>query len=121
MKLDLYMYDRPIELNEKTTTEFIGMYMAAKETMKELLDLFPDDEDTRKAIFFMLGLRTLIDDFLEFCTDGISADLIERLLNGDNEAEEEIFNIKEDLIDALTNEEDDGEILVEFDDDEEEE
>lgn len=121
MKLDLYMYDRPIELNERSTTEFIGMYMAAKDTMSELLDLFPEDEDTRKAIFFMLSLRTLIDDFLEFCTDGISADLIERLLNGDNEVEKEIFHIKEDLINASTNEEDDGEILVEFDDDEEEE
>ena len=120
MKLDLYMYDRPIELDERATKEFLGMYMASKETMKELLDLFPEDNDTRQAIFFMLGLRTLIDDFLEFCTDGIPVELIERLLNGDENAEEEIFDVKEELVEALLNEEDDGEILVEFDNDEEE-
>ena len=118
MKLDLYMYDRPIELNEESTMEFLMQYEAAKEMMKELLDLFSnDDTETRQAMFFFLCLRTLIDDFLEFCTEGVQVDLMEKLLNGDEEAEEEIFLVKEEEIYGS----DEGEILVEFDDDDEEE
>lgn len=118
MKLDLYMYDRPIELNEESTMEFLMQYEAAKEMMKELLDLFSsDDTETRQAMFFCLCLRTLIDDFLEFCTEGVPVGLMEELLNGNEEAEREIFLAKEEEIYGS----DEGEILVEFDDDEEEE
>lgn len=118
MKLDLYMYDRPINLDEASTMEFLMQYEAAKEMMKELLDLFSDDDaETRQAMFFCLCLRTLIDDFLEFCTEGVPAGLMEELLNGNEEAEKEIFLAKEEEIYGA----DEGEILVEFDDDEEEE
>ena len=118
MKLDLYMYDRPIELDEKSTMEFLMQYEAAKEMMKELLDIFSDDDtETRQAMFFCLCLRTLIDDFLEFCTEDVPVNLMEELLNGNEEAEREIFLAKEEELYGC----DEGEILVEFDDDEEEE
>lgn len=108
MKLDLYMYDNPIELNEESTIEFIKQYDNAKDTMRQILTMF-EDEDTRLAIFYMLSLRTLIDDFLEFCTADIDADILQMLLN-DEADEESIFDDEE---------EDDNEIFVEFDDDEE--
>ena len=105
MKLDLYMYDSPIELNEESTIEFIKQYDNAKDTMRQILTMF-EDEDTRLAMFYMLSLRTLIDDFLEFCTDDIDVDLMQMLLN-DEVDEDGIF--EED-------DEDDNEISVEFDD-----
>lgn len=118
MKLDLYMYDRPINLDEEATMEFLAQYDTAKEMMKEILDLFTDeDTETRQAMFFCLCLRTLIDDFLEFCTEDATVELMEKLLNGDKDAEEEIYLAKEEEY----YEADEGEILVEFDDDEEEE
>ena len=104
MKLDLYMYDTPIELDEASTIEFIKQYDNAKDTMRQILSMF-EDEDTRLAIFYMLGLRTLIDDFLEFCTEDIAVDLMQLLLN--NEADED---------DIFEDEDDDNEIFVEFDD-----
>lgn len=106
MKLDLYMYDTPIELDEASTIEFIKQYDNAKDTMRQILSIF-EDEDTRLAIFYMLGLRTLIDDFLEFCTEDISVDLLQLLLN--DEADED---------DVFEDEDDDNEISVEFDDEE---
>ena len=106
MKLDLYMYDTPIELDEASTIEFIKQYDNAKDTMRQILSMF-EDEDTRLAIFYMLGLRTLIDDFLEFCTEDIAVDLMQLLLN--NEADED---------DIFEDEDDDNEIFVEFDDEE---
>ena len=121
MKLRLYMYDDPISLDEESTKDFIEQYDSASEFMTTILDMFRYDNTSRKAIFFMLGLRTLIDDFLEFCTTGISAELIERLLNGDEEVENEIFEaIESELSPYFEEEDDEGEILVEFDDDEEE-
>ena len=112
MKINMYMYDRQIELGEDATKEFLIQYDRAKDMMHHLLGLF-DDEDTRVAMFYMMSLRTLMDDFIEFCTNGIDVDLMESLLNNEID-EEEIF---EDLYEE---EEDDSEILVEFDDDEEE-
>lgn len=106
MKLDLYMYDTPIELDEASTIEFIKQYDNAKDTMRQILSMF-EDEDTRLAIFYMLGLRTLIDDFLEFCTEDIAVDLMQLLLN--DEADED---------DVFEDEDDDNEIFVEFDDEE---
>lgn len=120
MKLGLYMYDDPISLNEESTKDFIEQYDSARELMATILDMFTNSNTSREAIFFMLGLRTLIDDFLEFCTTGVSAELIERLLNGDEEVESEIFDTIESEIESYIEDDDEGEILVEFDDDEEE-
>ena len=107
MKIGMYMYDREIDLNEESTKEFIQQYKNAKDTMKQLLTIF-EDEETRTAMFYMMGLRTLIDDFLEFCTDEIDVDLMEKLLN-----DEEVYE------DEPENEEDkDFEILVDFDEEE---
>ena len=106
MKIGMYMYDREIDLNEESTKDFIAQYKNAKDTMKQLLTIF-EDEETRTAIFYMMGLRTLIDDFIEFCTDDIDVDLMEKLLNN-----EEVYE------DESENEEDDFEILVDFDEEE---
>lgn len=107
MKIGLYMYDRPLELDEEATDLFLEQYDKAKEEMKRLLSLF-DEEETRVAMFHMMSLRCFIDDFLEFCTVDIDVDDMEELLNG----------VDEDfLYDKY--EEDDDEILVEFDDEEE--
>lgn len=104
MKIGMYMYDREIDLNEESTKDFIAQYKNAKDTMKQLLTIF-EDEETRTAIFYMMGLRTLIDDFIEFCTDDIDVDLMEKLLNNEEVYEDEPEN----------EEEDDFEILVDFD------
>ena len=106
MKIGMYMYDREIDLNEESTKDFIAQYKNAKDTMKQLLTIF-EDEETRTAIFYMMGLRTLIDDFIEFCTDVIDVDLMEKLLNN-----EEVYE------DEPESEEDDFEILVDFDEEE---
>ena len=106
MKIGMYMYDREIDLNEESTKDFIAQYKNAKDTMKQLLTIF-EDEETRTAIFYMMGLRTLIDDFIEFCTDDIDVDLMEKLLNN-----EEVYE------DEPESEEDDFEILVDFDEEE---
>jgi hypothetical protein len=120
MKLGLYMYDDPISLNEESTKDFIEQYDSARDLMTTVLDMFSESNTSREAIFFMLGLRTLIDDFLEFCTTGVSAELIERLLNGDEEVENEIFEALESEMEPYFEDDYEGEILVEFDDDEEE-
>lgn len=107
MKIGMYMYDREIDLNEESTKEFIQQYKNAKDTMKQLLTIF-EDEETRTAMFYMMGLRTLIDDFLEFCTDEIDVDLMEKLLNNEEVYEDEPEN----------EEDEDFEILVDFDEEE---
>ena len=109
MKIGLYMYDRPLELDDEATDLFLEQYEKAKEEMKRLLGLF-DDEETRVAMFHMMSLRCFIDDFLEFCTVDIDADDMEELLNGVDE--DFLFGDKYE-------DEDDDEILVEFDDEEE--
>jgi hypothetical protein len=50
-----------------------------------------------------MSLRTLIDDFLEFCTEDIDVDLMSALLNN------------EDIDDEEFEDDDEGEIFVDFD------
>lgn len=82
MKIDMYMYDRPIELDEESTDEFLAQYKLAKNTMRQILTMY-EDEETRSAMFYAMGLRALLDDFLEFCTDDIDVDTMEALLNNE--------------------------------------
>ena len=103
------MYDRPIELDDESTELFLEQYDKAREEMKRLLNLF-EEEETRVAMFHMMTLRCFIDDFLEFCADGIDVDDMEVLLNG-SEYDMDFEEFEED---------DEFEIEVEFDDDEEE-
>ena len=107
MKIGMYMYDREIELNDEATDEFLNQHANAMDTMKRMLTAF-EDEETRQAMFFMMSLRTLIDDFIEFCAEDITADEMEILLNNND-------------LDFLDEYEEDGEneMLVEFDDEEE--
>ena len=84
MKIDMFMFDRPIELDEESTKEFLLQYQNSKNMMRQILTMF-EDEETRKAIFYVIGLRSFLDDFLEFCTEGLTAELMEALLN-DEEA-----------------------------------
>lgn len=102
MKINMYMYDKEIDLNEEATEEFLQQYENAKETMRQLLTIF-EDEETRLAMFYMMSLRTLIDDFLEFCTEDIDVDLMSALLNN------------EDIDDEEFEDDDEGEIFVDFD------
>ena len=111
MKIGMYMYDRDIELNNDATKEFLLQYDHAKDIMKLILTEF-EDESTRMAIFFTMALRTLLDDFIEFCTDDIDVNLMEQLLN--NEIDEE------DDIEDYNCDDEDIEIVIDFDDDEEE-
>lgn len=101
MKIEMYMYDRPLELNEESTVEFLKQYDNARNTMRNLLTMY-EDEDTRLAMFYCMGLRSLLDDFLEFCTEDLSVDLMESLLN-----DEEVYVTDCDL--------DDNEIEIEVD------
>ena len=107
MKIGMYMYDREINLNDEATSLFLEQYDNAKDGMKQLLDLF-DEEETRIAMFYMMSLRCFIDDFLEFCAEDIDVNKMEYLLN----------NSMED-IDFDGFDDDEGEVLVEFDDEEE--
>ena len=111
MKIGMYMYDRDIELNNDATKEFLLQYDHAKDIMKLILTEF-EDESTRMAIFFTMALRTFLDDFIEFCTDDIDVNLMEQLLN--NEIDEE------DDIEDYNCDDEDIEIVIDFDDDEEE-
>jgi hypothetical protein len=104
MKINMYMYDKEIDLNEEATEEFLQQYENAKGTMRQLLNIF-EDEETRLAMFYMMSLRTLIDDFLEFCTEDIDVDLMSALLNNEDIDDEEFEN----------DEDDEGEIFVDFD------
>ena len=110
MKIGLYMYDRPLELDEDATNLFLEQYDKAKDEMKNLLGKF-DEEETRVAMFYMMTLRCFIDDFLEFCTDEIPVDVMEKLLNTPDLFDEMYENEEE---------EDEFEIEVKFDEDEEE-
>lgn len=109
MKIGMYMYDKEINLNDEATSLFLEQYDNAKDGMKQLLDLF-DEEETRIAMFYMMSLRCFIDDFLEFCAEDISVEEMEILLNDAMD-----YNIDFDDFD-----DDEGELLVEFDDEEEE-
>ena len=109
MKIGLYMYDRPIELDDESTDLFLDQYDKAREEMKRMLDMF-EEEETRVAMFHMMTLRCFIDDFLEFCAEDISVDEMEILLNGVMD-----YDMNFDDFD-----DDEGELLVEFDDEEEE-
>ena len=109
MKIGLYMYDRPIELDDESTDLFLEQYDKAREEMKRMLDMF-EEEETRIAMFHMMTLRCFIDDFLEFCSDGISVDEMEILLNGIMDYDTNFDDFEED---------DEFEIEVEFDDEEE--
>lgn len=82
MKINMYMFDRPIELDEESTDEFLIQYKVAKDTMRQILTMY-EDEETRSAMFFAMSLRTLLDDFLDFCTDDIDVDTMEALLNNE--------------------------------------
>ncbi len=112
MKIGLYMYDQPIDLNDEATSLFLEQYDNAKESMKQLLDLF-DETETRVAMFYMMSLRCFIDDFLEFCAEDISVDEMEILLNNKSPYDRTLEDFDDD-------DDDEGEVLVEFDDDEEE-
>ena len=107
MKIEMYMYDRPLELDEESTVEFLKQYDNARDTMRNILTMY-EDEDTRLAMFYCMGLRSLLDDFLEFCTQDLSADLMEALLN-----DEDAYVTDYDL-------DDDNEIEIEVDVDDEE-
>ncbi len=109
MKIGMYMYNKEIDLNDEATNEFLRQYDNARDTMRQLLTIF-EDEETRLAMFYMMSLRTLIDDFLEFCAEDIDVDLMTALLNN-----EEVFDDEFEYYD-----EDENEISVEFDDAEEE-
>lgn len=108
MKIGMYMYDKEISLNDEATSLFLEQYDDAKNVMKQLLDLF-DEEETRVAIFYMMSLRCFIDDFLEFCAEDINVNEMEYLLN----------NSMRNIDFAKFNDDDEGEVLVEFDDEEE--
>jgi hypothetical protein len=107
MKIGMYMYDKEINLNDEATSLFLEQYDNAKDGMKQLLDLF-DEEETRVAMFYMMSLRCFIDDFLEFCAEDINVNEMEYLLNNS------MGNI-----DFAGFDDDEGEVLVEFDDEEE--
>lgn len=106
MKIGLYMYDREIELSDESTDLFLEQFDKAKEGMKDLLNKF-DDEEVRVALFYMMNLRSFIDDFLEFCTDDISVDEFESMLNNSD------FEVE------LDDDDDEFEIMIDFDDEEE--
>lgn len=108
MKIGMYMYDKEINLNDEATSLFLQQYDNAKDGMKQLLDKF-DEEETRIAMFYMMSLRCFIDDFLEFCAEDIDIDEMEYLLN----------NSSKDIDFDEFNDDDEGEFLVEFDDEEE--
>lgn len=103
MKIKMYMYDEPIKLDDEASSLFLEQLSVAQESMKALLDVYAD-QSTREAMFYMMSLRSYIDDFLEFCTEDITKEEMEQLLNG-NDIEEE--------------DDDDFEIYVDFDDEEE--
>ena len=107
MKLKMYMYDRDIMLEEEATMLFLEQLDNARESMKTLLDVF-EEESTRVAMFYMMSLRSYIDDFLEFCAEDITVEEMEMLLN----QSENNFDEEED--------EDEFEIYVDFNEDEEE-
>lgn len=109
MRIGMYMYDKEINLNEDATKLFLEQYENAKATMKLILNDF-EDVDTRVAMFYMMSLRTVIDDFLEFCTDDIDVDTMQMLLNDEVSVD--------DVYDFDDFEDDDGEILVDFDEEE---
>lgn len=107
MKIKMYMYDEPIKLDDEASKLFLEQLSIAQESMKALLEAYAD-QSTREAMFYMMTLRSYIDDFLEFCAEGITGEEMEQLLNGyDAEIDEE-------------EDDDDFEIYVDFDDDEEE-
>ena len=110
MKISMYMYDKPIELDEDSTELFLEQYDKARDEMKRLLDMF-EEEETRVAMFHMMTLRCFIDDFLEFCADGITREEMEILLNGIYDYGMDFGELEED---------DEYEIFVDFNDEEEE-
>ena len=106
MKIKMYMYDEPIKLDDEASILFLEQLSIAKDSMRALLEVYAD-ESTREAMFYMMSLRSFIDDFLEFCADGFTGEEMELLLNGhDDEIDEE-------------EDDDDFEIYVDFDDEEE--
>ena len=106
MKIKMYMYDEPIKLDDEASILFLEQLSIAKESMKDLLETYAD-QSTREAMFYMMSLRSYIDDFLEFCAENITGEEMEQLLNGhDIETDEE-------------EDDDDFEIYVDFDNEEE--
>ena len=115
MKIDMFMFDRPIELDEESTKEFLLQYQNSKNMMRQILTMFEDEnEETRKAIFYVIGLRSFLDDFLEFCTEGLTAELMEALLN-----DEEAYMEYEEKYEEKYEEECDFEIEVDVNNDDE--
>jgi hypothetical protein len=109
MKIGMYMYDRDINLNDEATKDFLLQYDNARATMKQILEEF-EDESTRMAIFYAMGLRTLLDDFIEFCTEDIDVKLMEQLLNNE-------IDIEDDIEDYDCDDED-FEIVIDYDNEE---
>lgn len=107
MKIKMYMYDEPIKLDDESSKLFLEQLSIAQDSMKALLEVYAD-ESTREAMFYMMSLRSFIDDFLEFCAESITGEEMEQLLNG-----HDIEEIDEEEDD------DDFEIYVDFDDEEE--
>lgn len=89
MKLKLNDFIKPIELGEQATEEFLMQWDRARETMKQLLYLY-EDEETRSALFYMLSLSDFVNDFIDFVLEGLKEEDLEELLNDYENAENEI-------------------------------
>lgn len=109
MKIKMYMYDEPIKLDDEASKLFLDQLSIAQDSMKALLEVYAD-QSTREAMFYMMSLRSFIDDFLEFCAENTTEEEMEQLLNGKDIEEEEVDEEEDD---------DDFEIYVDFDDEEE--
>ena len=99
MKIKMYMYDEDVKLDKEATSLFLEQLDVARESMKTLLDAYAE-EQTRLVMFYMIALRSYIDDFLEFCAEELSIEEMEVLLNTNDEQD---------------NEDDEFEIFVDFD------
>ena len=89
MRLKLNDFVRPIELGDQATEEFLMQWDNARETMKQLLQLY-ENEETRIALFYMLSLSDFVNDFIDFVLEGLEEEDLEELLNDCENAENEI-------------------------------
>lgn len=89
MKLKLNDFAKPIELGDQATEEFLMQWDNARETMKQLLQLY-ENKETRIALFYMLSLSDFVNDFIDFVLEGLEEDDLEELLNDYENAENEI-------------------------------
>lgn len=78
MKINIPIFDRPLDLNEKTVKE-LGFQQA--ETISALEKVLVDSSDLKSTILYMITIKAVVDEFFVQIKKDFNAKQMEDILN----------------------------------------